>query len=361
MDTEIRFLEYLEADLLELAEAEAAEATTRKRRRRRGTWIAAVAGIAVLAFVIGSFAGGGLLGQQGRVPGTASAVGVAGGRGPAPDTLQLNPGPKLPAAVGHTADLGAAGDGGTTSAGTGTNGGPAPQASAALDQQPSDLSKIVRTGSIALTIPDGSFQDRFAKVVAIAHAGGGFVLSSQTQASASGSLTLRVPSAAFDETLLRLRSLGEVASSSVSGKDVTAQFVDYRAHLQVLDSRRAVLLKLMSKATTIGETIAVENELNQVQLQIDQIEGQLRYLNDQVAESTIDVQLQERHVHAAIVPPGGIENPSLGRALQRAVQGFLAVLATIVVGLGYLVPVAVIGGLVLLGVTLVRRRRPVAT
>ena len=193
-------------------------------------------------------------------------------------------------------------------------------------------------------------------MIAIARAGGGFVLSSQTQGSSSGSLTLRVPSAAFDQTLVHLRALGVPTSSTVTGKDVTNQYVDYQAHLEVLESRRAVLLRLMAKATTIGETIAVENELNDVQLQIDQIEGELRFLDDQVAQATIDVQLLEQHARSAVVAPGDIQNPSLGRALQHAVQGFLAVLATVVVGLGYLVPVAVLAGIVLLIVMLVRRR-----
>ncbi len=240
--------------------------------------------------------------------------------------------------------------------GAGSASGAALPDAAATAPPLADLSKIVRNGSIALTIPDGSFNDRFARVIAIARAGGGFVLSSQTQGASSGSLTLRVPSAAFDQTLVRLRALGVPTASTVTGKDVTAQYVDYQAHLKVLESRRSVLLRLMSRATTIGETIAVENELNDVQLQIDQIEGQLRFLDDQVAQATIDVQLLEQHARSAVVAPGDIQNPSLGRALQRAVQGFLAVLATVVVGLGYLVPVALLAGIVLLIVMLVRRR-----
>jgi hypothetical protein len=329
MDTEIRFLQILEDDFLELAEADQTQTTARTKRRRRGTWIGAVAGVAVLAFGIGTLAGGGLLGQQGREPARPEAIAA--------------PAQPVPGAV-KAPDLRSA----PHAEGTGSATATAPPLA--------DLSKIVRNGSIALTIPDGSFNDRFARVIAIARAGGGFVLSSQTQGSSSGSLTLRVPSAAFDQTLVRLRALGVPTASTVTGKDVTAQYVDYQAHLKVLESRRSVLLRLMAKATTIGETIAVENELNDVQLQIDQIEGQLRFLDDQVAQATVDVQLLEQHARSSVVAPGDIQNPSLGRALQRAVQGFLAVLVTVVVGLGYLVPVAVLAGIVLLIVMLVRRR-----
>jgi hypothetical protein len=347
MDTEIRFLQILEDDFLELAEADEMQTTARAKRRRSGTWIGAVAGIAVLAFGIGTLAGGGLLGQQARRAADASSlIGIEQGSQPRiPAALPAPPAnPRALPVVGHQL----AGAASATGAAVPDVSAPTPPLA--------DLSKIVRNGSIALTIPDGSFNDRFARVIAIARAGGGFVLSSQTQGSSSGSLTLRVPSAAFDQTLVRLRALGVPTSSTVTGKDVTNQYVDYQAHLEVLQSRRAVLLRLMAKATTIGETIAVENELNDVQLQIDQIEGQLRFLDDQVAQATIDVQLLEQHARSAVVAPGDIQNPSLGRALQRAVQGFLAVLATVVVGLGYLVPVAVLAGIVLLIVMLVRRR-----
>lgn len=343
MDTEIRFLQILEDDFLELAEADVTQTTARAKRRRRGTWVGAVAGIAVLAFGIGTLTGGGLLGQQARTAAEASSL-IGIGQGSQP---------RVPAALPPNAralpDVHAR-------AGAGSVTGAALPDAAAGTPPLADLSKIVRNGSIALTIPDGSFNDRFARVIAIARAGGGFVLSSQTQGASSGSLTLRVPSAAFDQTLVRLRALGVPTSSTVTGKDVTAQYVDYQAHLKILESRRTVLLQLMSRATTIGETITVENELNDVQLQIDQIEGQLRFLDDQVAQATIDVQLLEQHARSAVVAPGDIQNPSLGRALQRAVQGFLAVLTTVVVGLGYLVPVAVLAGIVLLIVTVLRRR-----
>jgi hypothetical protein len=99
------------------------------------------------------------------------------------------------------------------------------------------------------------------------------------------------------------------------------------------------------------------NQLEDVQLQIDQIHGQLRFLNNQVAESTLTVDLREQSAPAGENRINeGIQNPSLSQALDRAVQGFFGILATIIVGLGYLLPLAVMAGLVAGVVTLVRRR-----
>ena len=52
-----------------------------------------------------------------------------------------------------------------------------------------------------------------------------------------------------------------------------------------------------------------------------------------------------------------IGNPSLSRALDRSIQGFFGVLATVIVGLGYLVPLSVLGGIGFGAVMLARRRR----
>jgi hypothetical protein len=113
----------------------------------------------------------------------------------------------------------------------------------------------------------------------------------------------------------------------------------------------------MTRATTIGESLTVEKELEDVQLQIDQIQGELRFLNDQVAESTLTVDVREESAPAGeSQTDGAVHTPSLSRAWDRAIQGFFGIIATIIVGLGYLLPLAVIAGVILAIVRLVRRR-----
>jgi hypothetical protein len=112
----------------------------------------------------------------------------------------------------------------------------------------------------------------------------------------------------------------------------------------------------MDKATTIGQSLTLQNQLDQVQLKIDQIQGQINYINKQVAESTIKVDLHEPGA-AVAQSPDTIDNPSLGHAWDRAVQGLLNVIAATMIGLGYLIPLLIIAGIVYLIVRLVRRRQ----
>jgi hypothetical protein len=157
--------------------------------------------------------------------------------------------------------------------------------------------------------------------------------------------------------MLSLSQVGLVQATSVTGKDVTAEFVDLNARLQNLTLQRTQLRALMTKATTIAETLTVQSHLQDVQLQIEQIQGQLNYLSNQVAESTIRVSLHEKNAPHPVQQTTTVRNPSLGTAFDRAVQGFLNIIAAIVVGLGYLIPLAILALVVWLITLAVRRRR----
>ena len=217
-----------------------------------------------------------------------------------------------------------------------------------------DLSKIVRDGSISLQIPDQTFAKSEIAITKVALDARGFVLSSSTQNERSGTFTLRVPARNFDAAMAALRPIGTVESSQQTGKDVTAQYVDLTARLRILFGRRAVILKLMSKATSIGDTLALQNQFDSVQLQIEQIQGNLNVIRNQVAESTITVDLHEKDSPKPAAT--AVSSPSLAKSIRLAWQGFLRVIGAVVVGLGYMIPIAVIALAIWL-VTRTRRRR----
>lgn len=220
-----------------------------------------------------------------------------------------------------------------------------------------DLSKIVRDGRIGLVVDDGKFAEARAAVNQIALENGGMVLSSSTQGR-RGTFVLRVPARRFIQTLTALGEVGRVEFEDQTGQDVTAEFVDLQARQDILLARKRVLLGFLREADTVQETLSLYGRVEDTQLQLERIQGQLRFIRDQVAESTIRVTIRERAVQAEIAQ--NIDKPSLAVAWERAVQGFLNVVAAVVIGLGYLVPIAAIGVLVWLAVRLARRRAAAA-
>lgn len=216
----------------------------------------------------------------------------------------------------------------------------------------SELSRVIRTAELGLVIPPDSFDQRFAQVVDVASAHDGFVATSTTRERA-GNVTMRVPAANFDPALRDLRELGDIEVQTIQGRDVTAEYVDLRARLRIAKSRREVLLRLMDRAASIEQTIRVQNALDETQLRIEELQGQRRLLDDRTSLATIRVHLREEGVEAVTE----VETPSIPNAFERSFAGFVGVIAGVVIGLGYLIPVALLAALVWFVVLRVRRHR----
>ena len=339
MKTDIEYLRVLDRDLQQAASREKwmQAAPPARRGRSWGGWATVAAGVIGLLVVAGLI---GMIATNGGLVRSADDSGASRDQ-----RLDAN----LPGTSGEVGATGAAGN--STNYNDGSLGlilgGP---------EQGTDVSKIIRNGSMSIQVPKDEFSKGFAAATRIAQNDGGFVLSSQTRGQRRGTLVLRIPAKRFDDTMVALRGIGVVQAQSITGKDVTARYIDLKARLQNAIGQRTVLRNLMAQATTIQETITVQNRLSQVELQVEQIQGQLNFIQDQVAEATVRVELHEEDA-AQLQQTDVVENPSLGSAWDRSIQGFLNVVSAVVIGLGYLLPLAALGLIVWLITAAVRRRR----
>jgi hypothetical protein len=322
MATTIDYLNEVHDDLLEAARREARPGRRPPRRWMPSTGlVAAVVAVLVAAGLIGLLVRSGGFASDSATPaagstGGAGATGATGVAGEAPHEIV-----------------------------------PGDQSSGEVPGTPA-VTRVTRTAELAVVIPRDAFDERFGQAVDVAEEQGGFVADSSTRAR-SGNLTVRVPAANFDETLHALRALGTVEVESVHGKDVTADYIDLHANLRIARARREVLLGLMADAVSIEQTIRVQNALDETQLRIEQLQGQLRLLDDRTSLATIGLRLREQ----GIEPGSEVEKASIPNAFERAAAGFVGVIAAIVIGLGYLLPLVVLGLLVWFMIDRVRRRR----
>jgi hypothetical protein len=205
---------------------------------------------------------------------------------------------------------------------------------------------VIKTGHLVIEVERGGFDDAFDRASVVAGSYGGFVESSSSQGvkHRSGRLTIRVPAASFEDALHDLRGLGTVERQSIMGRDVTSEFVDLDARLRNYETQEKVLLRLLSKATTIEGTLRVQRTLSDVQLHIEELTGEQRVLSNRAELSTIEVQLSEAGappvVHTQTV---AIEKPKLSEALTRAEAVFLGLVYGMVVALAVLIPLSLLG------------------
>lgn len=211
---------------------------------------------------------------------------------------------------------------------------------------------VIKTADIRLEVPRDGFRAAVQDAIATAEARGGFVLTSEVSGTKElrGSVVLRVPAESFEAALAELKDLGKIRSENITGQDVTEEFVDLDARLRNLEAQETVLLRLMDRATTVSGTIKVQRELSGIQLEIERLRGRLRFLQDQTSFSTLRVDLVQA---GAVAPePAG----ALTKAWRNARDTFVAVVSAVIVGAGFLIPVAFFLLLVALAVRVARPR-----
>jgi hypothetical protein len=203
---------------------------------------------------------------------------------------------------------------------------------------------VIKTATLRIEVDHGKFGDAIGKGTDIAGRAGGYVVSTLIGGKDTqfGQLVIRVPASRFERVMGTLTSkLGKVTAQRVTGRDVTADFIDLQARERNLSAQERVLLRLMNRATSVTDTIRVQTELSRVEGQIEQIKGQLRYLGNQTRLSTITVTMQE--AGAGKTKPG--ERSAISKAVHDAGSRALGVVTAVIEGAGFVIPTAILIGI----------------
>ena len=175
---------------------------------------------------------------------------------------------------------------------------------------------------------------------------------------ASASLVLRIPADRLDTVLEQLRDLGDVTSVQLSAADVTQQHQDLDARIDALTASVARMKALLAEAADIADLIAIESELTTRQGELDSLVQQREGLEDQIAYSTVSVELRTADAAPSPAPDGFWDGLAAGW------DGLLFFLGWLGVAIGVILPwvlaaavvVAIVLGIVRLAQAPARRR-----
>jgi Domain of unknown function (DUF4349) len=233
--------------------------------------------------------------------------------------------------------------------------GPAKLASASSSASSGLPSKVVHIANLTLRVARHKGKQSETKAEKYATKNGGYVVSSTQYGPGSNiDLTVRVPSSQYQKVVDEIRNLGRVTYEADTGQDVTLQFTDLGAKLANLRAQRNELLRLYGQATTVSDTIHVQQVLSGVQGQLQQTEGQIRYLANHVTYATISVEFQTNPPPPPPKPVTTQTSPVV-TALSNAGRATTRVATGLVVLLGYALPLVVVA-LLLYGAFVLRRR-----
>ena len=222
---------------------------------------------------------------------------------------------------------------------------------------------IIATGNVTLQVKD--IAAAADAISALAEEYDGYVESTEVGKSLAlddgrgsvapdsgyGWISIRVPSADLTTVIEQLRESGEVLSSSISKQDVTSTTIDLRARVDATTASVQRLTELMAQSGSVSELIEAEVALTDRQAQLESYQQQLTALQDQVAMSSLQVQLTKTAEPTTADPAG------FGDGLLAGWNGLVVSLNALVVSVGFLLPWLAIAALVVLVVWGIRRAR----
>jgi hypothetical protein len=168
---------------------------------------------------------------------------------------------------------------------------------------------------------------------------------------ASASLVLRIPTNDLDGAMDEIAEVATVVSSALDRRDVTSTVTDITARIGALEASIDRLLELLDGATSTSDLISIESELTTRQVERDSLVAQQQSLVEQVAFSTVTVDIG--------VPEevGGAGPGDFWGGLVLGFRSLGAFLGGALVVVGVLVPWLLLAAAVAALVWWLRRRR----
>ncbi|WP_197080944.1 DUF4349 domain-containing protein [Gordoniibacillus kamchatkensis] len=220
--------------------------------------------------------------------------------------------------------------------------------------------KLIYKANLVMEVAD--YGDAQTKLRNLAALSGAFILQfteTTNDRERSGNYTIKVAAQGFASFLDGLERISPSLQRSVQGQDVTEEYVDLEARLKAKQAVEARLLAFMEKAQKTDDLVAFSNELSKVQTDIEQIKGRMRYLDQNVALSTIELRMYQKLDAKDNTKKSA--DPTFLERLEKATAGSWKVVAEIAQGIvivvAALLPVLVLAGIGAVVYLAVRKRR----
>lgn len=159
------------------------------------------------------------------------------------------------------------------------------------DKIDTDSRKMIREGQVSFKTSDMAETTRL--LTAAVHESKGYIAKEGTSIYGDrleSHMVIRVPADQFDPLLARISAqVDRFEHKHISALDVTEEFIDAEARVKTKKELQKRYHELLRQATKVDEMLNIEKELGTLQTEIESAEGRLRYLQDRVSFSTLNV------------------------------------------------------------------------
>ena len=215
---------------------------------------------------------------------------------------------------------------------------------------------VVKRAEMRISVADPA--EAMRTVVQWAESMQGYVVNSNQWNSTSdgqtyinASVMVRVPAERLDEMMQKVRDLAAdpktgVLSETVTGEDVTAEYVDSHARLRNLKAAEAQLVELLDQAPDLEYTLDIFRALTEIRSQIEVLEGRIKYLEESAALSALSVEFV---AEASLQPlqigpwkPAGVAKEAIQTLVKVAQDVGTALIKFVIIWVPFLLPIGLI-------------------
>ncbi len=151
----------------------------------------------------------------------------------------------------------------------------------------------------------------------------------------SADLTVRIPADQHDTFISELKALGTTKHLTTEASDVSLQKVDLDAQIDSLKSSIESLRKMLSEATTIGDLLEIERELDSRQSELQSLEAQRTELSDRISMSKVDLRIVQTQADTTV---DSDEAPPFLGGLGQGWNDLVAAIGGVANLFGYVLP-----------------------
>ena len=173
------------------------------------------------------------------------------------------------------------------------------------EQPPEKMGRmIIRTGE--MEFETDSFKDSVLKITKLVKNKGGFVATVNSDklpnGKMRGNIVVRMPPGVLDDFLIELPDIlpkNVLKNQRIGSQDVGKQYSDIESRLRAARAIEERLIQIIKTGKgEIKDLVNAEKELGVWRTKIEEMEGEIRYLANQVALSTLTIQLYEKEIEA---------------------------------------------------------------
>jgi hypothetical protein len=215
---------------------------------------------------------------------------------------------------------------------------------------------VVKRAEMRVSVADPA--EAMHAVVQLAEGMQGYVVNSNQWTSTNNgqtyiyaSVMVRVPAERLDEMMQKVRELAAdpktgILSESVTGEDVTAEYVHWQARLRNLQAAESQLVELLDQAPDLEYTLDIFKELTEIRSQIEVLEGRIKYLEESAALSALSVEFV---AEASLQPlqigpwkPAGVAKEAIQTLVKVAQDVGTALIKFVIIWVPFLLPIGLI-------------------